>query len=53
MQELIRIEELHELDDLLRDLGRLERREAKRRRVMVWRAKLIPLTEAACGGFGW
>ena len=47
MDELERMRELRKLDELLRVLGRLERREEERRRVMVLRAKLIPLTEAA------
>ena len=47
MKVLIRSDELRRLDELLRDLGRLERRGVERRRVMIERAKLIPLTEAA------
>ncbi len=35
MKVLIQIDELRRLDELLRDLGRLERREVERRRVMV------------------
>ena len=46
MKVLIQIEELRRLDELLRVLGRLERKEMERRRVMVLRVKLIPLIEA-------